>query len=178
MIGNLSFEEHDRYFTKMYNCLKYTNRNWDLFTILKAIKCKVILDQERENIKHNLNIKNVCDTPMVKDFEIWSDWVRSQNEDSQDEDEDSQNEDSQDENLRGENSGAFYLLKNEEENEINSEDSQDEDEDSQDEDEDSQDEDEDDDNYSAFEEFCRSSEASSNGVLRYRPIPPEIPEDY
>ena len=226
MIGNLSFEEHDRYFTKMYNCLKHAGQNWDLFTILEAIECKVILDQKRENIKHNLNIKDVCDTPMVKDFETWSDWLclrnidsqnensqnenlqdeDSQDEDSQDEDsqnEDSQNEDSQNENSQDENSQDEDSQDEDSQDEDSqdedsqdedsqnedsqnedsqNEDSQDEDsqdDDSQDENEDSQneDEDEDDDNYNAFEEFCRSSEAS-NGVLRYRPIPPEIPEGY
>ena len=72
MIGNLSFEEHDRYFTRMYNHLRHINRNLDINTMINIIKCRVILEQERENIMHNLNIKNIHDTPMVKDFKIWS----------------------------------------------------------------------------------------------------------
>ena len=92
MIGNLSFEEHDRYFTKMYNHLKRINQNLDITTIINVIKYKVILEQEQENIMHNLNIKNVYDTPMVKDFEIWSakyNWDEDEDElYSQDEEED------------------------------------------------------------------------------------------
>ena len=72
MIGNFSFEEHDRYFTRMYNHLRFIDRSLDITTIINIIKCKVILEQEQENIMHNLNIKNISDTPMVKDFKIWS----------------------------------------------------------------------------------------------------------
>ena len=72
MIGNFSFEEHDRYFTRMYNHLRFIDRTLDITTIINIIKCKVILEQEQENIKYNLNIKNISDTPMVKDFKIWS----------------------------------------------------------------------------------------------------------
>ena len=72
MIGNFSFEEHDRYFTRMYNHLTFIDRSLDITTIINIIKCKVILEQEQENIMHNLNIKNISDTPMIKDFKIWS----------------------------------------------------------------------------------------------------------
>ena len=72
MIGNFSFEEHDRYFTRMYNHLRFIDRSLDITTIINIIKCKVILEQEQENIMHNLNIKNISNTPMIKDFKIWS----------------------------------------------------------------------------------------------------------
>ena len=72
MIGNFSFEEHDRYFTRMYNHLKFIDRTLDDATIINVIKSKVMIEQELENIKYNLNIKNIFDTPMVKDFKIWS----------------------------------------------------------------------------------------------------------
>ena len=77
MIGNFSFEEHDRYFTRMYNHLRFIDRSLDITTIINIIKCKVILEQEQENIMHNLNIKNIFDTPMIKDFKIWSSQIRS-----------------------------------------------------------------------------------------------------
>ena len=85
MIGNFSFEEHDRYFTRMYNHLKFIYRTLDDVTIINIIKSKVILEQEQENIMHNLNIKNISDTPMVKDFKIWSTKyeVQSSEEDSE-----------------------------------------------------------------------------------------------
>ena len=72
MIGNFSFEEHDRYFTRMYNHLKFIDRTLDDATIINVIKSKVMIEQELENIMYNLNIKNISDTPMVKDFKIWS----------------------------------------------------------------------------------------------------------
>ena len=102
MIGNFSFEEHDRYFTKMYNHLKCINQNLDITTIINIIKYKVILEQEQENIMHNLNIKNIYDTPMVKDFEIWSAKYNVQSEDgdelrSQDEDEEDETQSEEDE---------------------------------------------------------------------------------
>ena len=93
MIGNLSFEEHDRYFTRMYNHLRFIDRTLDITTIINIIKCKVILEQEQENIMHNLNIKNIHDTPMVKDFKIWSAKYEVQCE----EEEDTEEEDNEDE---------------------------------------------------------------------------------
>ena len=97
MIGNLSFEEHDRYFTKMYNHLKRINQNLDITTIINIIKYKVILEQEQENIMHNLNIKNIYDTPMVKDFEIWFakyNWDENEEDDElHPQDESSENDD-------------------------------------------------------------------------------------
>ena len=72
MIGNFSFEEHDRYFTRMYNHLKFIDRTLDDAIIINVIKSKVMIEQELENIMYNLNIKNISDTPIVKDFKIWS----------------------------------------------------------------------------------------------------------
>ena len=68
-------------FTRMYDHLRHIDRNLDITTIINIIKCKVILEQERENIMHNLNIKNIHDTPMVKDFKIWSSKYEVQSED-------------------------------------------------------------------------------------------------
>ena len=102
MIGNFSFEEHDRYFTRMYNHLRFIDRSLDITTIINIIKCKVILEQEQENIMHNLNIKNIFGTPMIKDFKIWSAKyeVQSEEEESeaQSEDEDSEVQIGEDEN--------------------------------------------------------------------------------
>ena len=90
MIGNFSFEEHDRYFTRMYNHLRFIDRTLDITTIINIIKCKVILEQELENTMHNLNIKNIHDTPMVKDFKIWSAKYEVQSEEEEDSEEDSE----------------------------------------------------------------------------------------
>ena len=82
MIGTLSVEEHNRYFTKMYNHLKHINQNLSTIAILNIIKYKVIFEQEQENIIHNLNIENIYDLPMVKDFNVWfaKHKVQSENE--------------------------------------------------------------------------------------------------
>ena len=72
MIGNFSFEEHVKYFNGMYNHLKSIDETMDDTTIINVIKSKVMIEQEQENIKYNLNIKNISNTPMVKDFKIWS----------------------------------------------------------------------------------------------------------
>ena len=92
MIGNFSFEEHDRYFTRMYNHLKSIDRNLDITTIINIIKCKVILEQERENAMHNLNIKNISNTPMIKDFKIWSSKYDLQSEEESEDESETQSE--------------------------------------------------------------------------------------
>ena len=71
MIGNLSFEEHIRHFTEMYNYLKSKYRHLDDVTAVETIRSKVMIIQEWENITYNLNIKNIHDTRMTKNFEIW-----------------------------------------------------------------------------------------------------------
>ena len=123
MIGNFSFNEHLNYFSGMYDHLRSIDYNLDNTTIINIIKCKVILEQERENIMHNLNIKNIHDTPMVKDFKTWCDLIdlpseeedeeseeeeseeeesNESDEDDEDEDEESEDEDSEEENEYGE----------------------------------------------------------------------------
>ena len=97
MIGNFSFEEHDRYFTRMYNHLRFIDRSLDITTIINIIKCKVILEQEQENIMHNLNIKNISNTPMIKDFKIWFSKYDLQSEDEESEAQ-SEDEESEEEN--------------------------------------------------------------------------------
>ena len=90
MIGNKSYEEHVKYFTNMFDCFKNADQGHNLLTILEAIECKVIFDQKRKNII------DVCDTPMFKDFETWSNWLCLRNIDSQNEnlqDDDDENED-------------------------------------------------------------------------------------
>ena len=72
MIGNLSFEEHVRHFTEMYNHLKSVNQHLDVETIVETIRSKVMIVQEWENITYNLNIKDVHNTAMVKDFKKWT----------------------------------------------------------------------------------------------------------
>ena len=72
MIGNLSFEEHVRHFTEMYNHLKSNNQHLDVETIVETIRSKVMIVQEWENITYNLNIKDVHNTAMVKDFKKWA----------------------------------------------------------------------------------------------------------
>ena len=74
MIGNESYEECVKYFTEMFEHLENAGQNWDLSTMLNAIKHKIILDQKRKNIK------NVYNTPMVTNFEIWFDCVNSTGE--------------------------------------------------------------------------------------------------
>ena len=96
MIGNLSFEEHVKYFNGMYDHLKSINRNLDDATIINTIKSKVMIEQKVENTMHNLNIKNIHDTPMAKDFKIWSSKYKVQSEDIEDETED-ESEDIEDE---------------------------------------------------------------------------------
>ena len=130
MIGNLSFEEHVRYFTRMYNHLKSIDQYLDDVTIINTIKSKVMIEQEWENITHNLNIKNIHDTTMVKDFEIWSSKFEAQSEEDDEvrsdedgnsiarrhnensEDENSEDENSEDENSEDENSEYEYVITN------------------------------------------------------------------
>ena len=57
MIGNLSFEEHVRHFTEMYNHLKSVNQHLDDETIINTIYSKVMIVQEWENVAYNLNIE-------------------------------------------------------------------------------------------------------------------------
>ena len=181
MIGNFSFEEHDRYFTRMYNHLRFIDRTLDIATIINIIKCKVILEQERENIMHNLNIKNISNTPMIKDFKIWSSKYDLHSE-AQSEDEDE--------------SEAQSEAQSEEESEAQSE-TQSEDESGEDEsgeDESGEDESEtqseyedgfaangkDENDYSALEEFrrnYRNSAAQSAALSRVR-RDNDLPDDY
>ena len=72
MIGNLSYEEHVRHFNDMYNYLKSKYKHLDVETIVETIRSKVMIVQEWENITYNLNIKDVHDTAMIKDFEKWT----------------------------------------------------------------------------------------------------------
>ena len=156
MIGNFSFEEHDRYFTRMYNHLRFIDRSLDITTIINIIKCKVILEQEQENIMHNLNIKNIFDTPMIKDFKIWSAKYEVQSEEEEEESE-----------------AQSEAQSNEEESEVQSEDESE----AQSEDEDSEVQNgEDENDYSGVEEFRRNYRNSE--AQRYRNIPPNIPEGY
>ena len=98
MIGNLSFEEHVRHFTEMYNYLKSVNQHLDVETIVETIRSKVMIVQEWENITYNLNIKDVHNTAMVKDFKKWSNrFYLHDNENEYEDDESSDELRSQDE---------------------------------------------------------------------------------
>ena len=150
MIGNFSFEEHDRYFTRMYNHLRFIDRTLDDTTIINVIKSKVMIEQELENIKYNLNIKNISDTPMVKDFKIWSAKYEVQSEDEESEAQSSEVQRSEDES---------------------------EDEDSEDEDSEVQNG-EDENDYSGVEEFRRNYRNSEAQRHNYIPNNPDIPDGY
>ena len=126
MIGNLSFEEHVKYFNGMYDHLKSIDRNLDDATIINTIKSKVMIEQELENTMHNLNIKNIHNTPMVKDFKIWSSKYDLQSGEESEE-EKSEDEESEDEDESGE--------ENQSEEETQSEDEDGSEEESEDEDE-------------------------------------------
>ena len=131
MIGNFSFEEHDRYFTRMYNHLRHIDRNLDITTMINIIKCKVILEQERENIKHNLNIKNIHDTPMVKDFKIWSAKYEVQSE--EDEESNESNEDEEESEVESNESNESNEDEEESEDESEEDESNEDEEESEDE---------------------------------------------
>ena len=96
MIGNFSFEEHVKYFNGMYNHLRSIDRSLDDATIINVIKSKVMIEQERENM-HNLNIKNIFDTPMIKDFKIWSSKYNLNSEDEEESEEESEVQSNEDE---------------------------------------------------------------------------------
>ena len=151
MIGNFSFEEHDRYFTRMYNHLRFIDRTLDITTIINIIKCKVILEQEQENIMHNLNIKNIFDTPMIKDFKIWSAKYEAQSEDEEESEAQS--------------------------SEVQSSEDESEDEDSEDEDSEAQNG-EDENDYSGVEEFRRNYRNSETQRHNYIPNISDIPDGY
>ena len=168
MIGNFSFEEHDRYFTRMYSHLRSIDRFLDIATIINIIKCKVILEQEQENIMHNLNIKNISNTPMVKDFKIWSSKY-DLNSEAQSEDEESEDESE----AQSDYSGVEEFRRNYRNSEVQSSEAQSEDE------SESQDG-EDENDYSAVEEFrrnYRSSEAISAALSEVR-RDNDIPDGY
>ena len=93
MIGNFSFEEHVRYFTKMYDLLKSIDQDLDDATIINFIKSKVMIEQVQENTMHNINIKNIHNTPMVKDFKIWIAKYETQSEDEDEEESEDERED-------------------------------------------------------------------------------------
>ena len=196
MIGNKSYEEHVKYFTNMFDCLKTVDQGWNFSTILKAIECKVILDQKRENLTHNLNIKNVHDTAMVKDFKKWSDQFRLHG------DSDLQNHNiSQEHNISQglrehtwiereepfeEREKPFEELFKEPFEEPFEDDDYEEPEDDYDDYEEPEDDDEEDKHsqyrnevQNAFEEFCTSSgPPSSERLLRCGSPPTEIPDGY
>ena len=129
MIGNLSFEEHVRHFNDMYNYLKSKYQHLDDVTAVETIRSKVMIIQEWENITYNLNIKNIHDTRMTKDFEIWVDRLI---------DEDLQDEDLQDEEYQG----LLNYLRNDEEDDEDDDEEEDEEEDDEEEENDDDDEEE------------------------------------
>ena len=56
MIGNYSFEENIKDFNGMYNYLKSIDQTMDDVDIINAIKSKVMIEQELENIMYKLYI--------------------------------------------------------------------------------------------------------------------------
>ena len=203
MIGNLSFEEHVRHFTEMYNHLKSVNQHLDEETIINTIYSKVMIVQEWENVAYNLNIEDVYDTAIVKDFEKWLNQFQfhSNNDgndsndgndvgNSQDNEEDERNE-----NIDGDLLGLEYYLRNggeggnnededEEDEDEEDEDEDDEDEDDEDEDDEDEDDEEDEDEEDDDEEEEDDEEDldalvfSYGGFVRRGSPPPEIPDDY
>ena len=171
MIGNFSFEEHVKYFNGMYNHLKSIDRSLDDATIINVIKSKVMIEQELENIMHNLNIKNISDTPMVKDFKIWSAKYEVQSNEDEDESEAQSSEaQSEDEDESEDESEA--------QSEAQSSEAQSEDEDES-EDEDSETANgEDENDYSGVEEFRRHYRNSETQRHNYIPNISNIPEGY
>ena len=193
MIGNLSFEEHVRHFTEMYNHLKSVNQHLDDETIINTIYSKVMIVQEWENVAYNLNIENVYDTAMVKDFEKWLNQFHlhnngNNNNNSGDDDESS---DSQNEEDDGDLLGLEYYLRNggeggnneedddEEEEDDEEDENEDEEDDGEDENEDS--EEEEDELEEDLDELRSQDDAlvfSYGGFVRRETFPPEIPDDY
>ena len=179
MIGNFSFEEHDRYFTRMYNHLKFIDRTLDDATIINVIKSKVMIEQELENIMYNLNIKNISDTPIVKDFKIWSTKYDLYSE-AQSEDENSETQSEAQSNEYEDNEDEYEIDSSEVQSETQSEDEID-----------SDDKITIDDIYdyygidevrrcygnSAAQRYYENSEDEDNTTQRYRDIS-DIPDDY
>ena len=183
MIGNFSFEEHDRYFTRMYNHLKFIDRSLDDATIINVIKSKVMIEQELENIKYNLNIKNISDTPMVKDFKIWSAKYDVQSSETQsefqseDEDSEAQSEVQNEDEINSEAQSSDMQNEDEIDSEATSGDFQSEDETQSEDEIDSDDRINSDDIYDFYgidgvQRYCGNSTAQ-----RYRDIS-DIPDDY
>ena len=104
MIGNLSFEEHVRHFNDMYNYLKSKYQHLDVETIVETIRSKVMIVQEWENITHNLNIKDIHNTAMVKDFKKWTKQFYShsniEDDDDVDDDDDDDVDDGDDDDVK------------------------------------------------------------------------------
>ena len=154
MIGNLSYEEHVRHFNDMYNHLKSKYQHLDVETIVETIRSKVMIVQEWENITYNLNIKDVHDTAMIKDFEKWTKRFYLYN--NIDESGDLTQDDSQDDNLQDEEDDInddddddlaglkYYLRYGGEGDEGDDNDDEDDDDEEEDEDKEEEDEDEDD----------------------------------
>ena len=178
MIGNFSFEEHDRYFTRMYNHLKFIDRTLDDATIINVIKSKVMIEQELENIMYNLNIKNISNTPKVKDFKIWS--AKYDSYDSEDENNDSNSEDENNDSNSEDESEA----QSEDESEVQSEDEIDSEaqsynEDSEDESEaQSEDEIDSDDQINSEDVYIFNKYYNENNEVQSNSDIPNIPEDY
>ena len=72
MIENFGFKEHIKRFTEMFNHLRNTNENLDVTTAVETVKSKVMIEQLWEAVTHNLNVEDVNNAPMLKDFEIWA----------------------------------------------------------------------------------------------------------
>ena len=190
MIGNLSFEEHVRHFTEMYNHLKSVNQHLDDETIINTIYSKVMIVQEWENVAYNLNIENVYDTAMVKDFEKWLNQFHLHNngnnsnnsgdDESSDSQDDSQDEDEEDD---GDLLGLENYLRNGGEGGNNGDDEEEDDEEEEDEEEEDDDDEEEEEEEDELEEEEDELEEdalvfSYGGFVRRETSPPEIPDDY
>ena len=172
MIGNLSFEEHVRHFTEMYNHLKSVNQHLDDETIINTIYSKVMIVQEWENVVYNLNIENVYDTAMVKDFEKWLNQFYLHNNNG------NNNNNSGDELRSQDDDDDSSDLQDElEDEELEDDDKDEELEDDDDEDEELEDDEleeeelDDDSQYDALD-------LPRGEFVRCETFPPEIPDDY
>ena len=193
MIGNLSFEEHVRHFNDMYNHLKSKYQHLDVETIVETIRSKVMIVQEWENITHNLNIKDIHDTAMVKDFEKWTKQFYSHsnieddndvdNDDDDNVDDDDDDESYDDEYAAGNLIGLENYLRNggeglspQDEGEYskavgyNEEDDDDED--------DEEEEDEEEDEGGDLNNYASAFTLLNRMNFSQRSSPPEIPDDY